>query len=390
MNRVPWPLKDGGSIAMYNSLKAFRDAGCELTIAAMNTTKHFVPMDQLPAEVSVLGTWHTVPVDNRVKRGPALLSLIRGTSYHVERFMSGKYSALLKELLVHHTYDIVFFDSLFVAGYADEVRRQTGARLVLRQHNVESDIWKALAAGERSLLKKFYLQRLAAQLEKFEREALNKFDHVLAFTAGDERHMRDMGCHKPVTIAPVGIDTERLKPDHSKLQQGSYFHLGSMEWRPNLEAVEWFLDKVWMRVVGKHPRLRLVIAGRGMPAEMKTRVVQNVEMAGEVTDATTFMQRYEVMIVPLFSGSGIRVKILEGLALGKVIISTTLGAQGIAYEKNVHLFIADTAEEMLGVIDKLAANPQIAAAVGRTARKLAEEHYDNRRVIQRVLTAITQ
>jgi glycosyltransferase involved in cell wall biosynthesis len=158
-----------------------------------------------------------------------------------------------------------------------------------------------------------------------------------------------------------------------------------MEWMPNQQAILWFIKHVWEPVSEKYTSLKFYIAGRGMPESFLHLNEKNLVCVGEVADAKQFIQSKQIMIVPLFAGSGIRIKILEGMALGKAIISTSLGAQGIDVVNGKHLLIANTATEFIEAIDSLVSNPQLVSDLGNNARKLIEEQYDNEQVIKRLL-----
>jgi glycosyltransferase involved in cell wall biosynthesis len=385
LNRIPWPLKDGGSIGYYNFIKGYHDAGNKVTIAALNTSRHHVNMDELPEQLSSIGQWHATDIDTRVKLIPALRNLFSSGSYNVERFVSKEFEQLLLDLLKKDTYDVVIFESLFTMPYIDVVRNNSKALLVLRQHNVEHMIWQALADGERNPFKKWYLQLLTRRLRVFEKEQLNKADAITTVTENDAQVFREMGCTKPIGVFPLGIHIMQDHVAQAAPEIPSIFHIGSMEWLPNREAVMWFIKQVWNEASVKHPDLNLYIAGRGMPESFKKIEASNLHMIGEVEDAAEFMQQKQIMIVPLFSGSGIRVKILEAMAMGKAIISTTLGAQGIECENGKHLIIADNNQEFIKAIDLLVGNPQLAAELGNNARQLISYKYDNTKVIAGVL-----
>jgi glycosyltransferase involved in cell wall biosynthesis len=384
LNRVPWPLRDGGSIGYYNMIKGYHDAGCEVTVAAMNTTKHYVKI--LPPELTGIATWHTVPVDNRVKIIPAAINLFSSSSYHVERFISADVEQMLENILLHQQFDVIIFESLFTMPYIDIVRSHSNALIVLRQYNVEHRIWKLLAGGAHNPLKKWYLQLLARRLQVFEREQLNKADLITTVTEADAEALREMGCTRQVISFPLGIFIKPGSAATAAPEIPSLFHIGSMEWLPNKEAMRWFIDEVWQEVAKRHPDLQLYIAGRGMPESFRQLDSPNLHVLGEVADAETFMQQKQIMVVPLFSGSGIRIKILEAMALGKTIITTRLGAQGIDCENGKHLLLADNNQEFIKAIDLLVTNPQLAADLGANARQLILEKYDNTKVIADVLS----
>src|SRR6478752_3255321 len=166
INRVPWPLKDGGSIMYYQYIKGYAEAGCDVSVAALNTTKHYV--ETIPDELTSIANFHTVKVDNRVKPIPALLNLFSNKSYNVQRFISHDFEKLLTDLLTRHTYDVIVCEIIFMAEYIDVLRKHSNALVVLRQHNVEYRIWETLAQGATNPIKKWYLNLLAKRLEKYE------------------------------------------------------------------------------------------------------------------------------------------------------------------------------------------------------------------------------
>ncbi len=385
VNRVPWPLKDGGALGYFNYIKGYHDAGCEVTVAALNTSKHFVSMDELPDEVKKLADWRVTYIDNKVKPLDAFLNLFSKKSYNIQRFISDDFKHLLTNLLQEKQFDVIVFESLFMAPYIDVVASNSNALFVLRQHNVEYKIWETLAVNEKNIVKKWYLNLLTTRLKKFEISQLNKFDAITTVTENDAVDFRKMGCLKSIFSSPTGIDISRLKIDHTNLETPSLFHIGSMEWMPNQQAIFWFIKNVWNSISEKYVTLKFYIAGRGMPESFKQLHEKNLVIEGEVADAVKFIQSKQIMIVPLFAGSGIRIKILEGMALGKAIVSTSLGAQGIEVENGKHLIIANNASEFTNAISKIVSDPQLAIDLGNNARKLIEEKYDNKKVIERLL-----
>ncbi|MCF8255091.1 MAG: glycosyltransferase family 4 protein, partial [Bacteroidia bacterium] len=187
-------------------------------------------------------------------------------------------------------------------------------------------------------------------------------------------------------VFPFGIPTDTLLVNRENMEIPSVFHLGSMDWMPNQEAMKWFIQEVWDKVNLEFPSLPFYLAGRNIPDSFFAYNQQkNVHVLGEIEDAIEFMNQKAIMIVPLFSGSGIRVKILEGMALGKCIISTDLGAQGIDITDGENILIANTAEEFVKKISYLVAHPNEITRIGNNASSLAKEKYDNQKIIQKLL-----
>lgn len=384
MNRVPWPVKDGGTLACYNLLKGLNDAGCEVTLAAMNTSKHFVKTGSLPDKFKRLAKIHTSFVDNKVKPLAALLNLFGKDSYHISRFITKDFEALLGDILAASTFDLVIFDNLFTAPYVDFIRSKTNAKLLLRQHNVEHKIWTTLADHTGNPVKKAYIRLLASRLEAFEKQSLNKFDGIIALTKQDKAGFEQMGCTKPIHVSPVGIEISNAVMKNKPLPR-SVFHLGAMDWQPNQQAMKWFLDLVWPKVSANNSNAVFYMAGKKMPQEFYRYESRNVKVVGEVEDATSFMQHNQVMVVPLFAGSGIRVKILEGMALGKAIVTTSLGVQGIEHDPGKNILVADTPDEFCQSVELLLNNAVLCETIGAEARKLAEREYDNKRLVEKLL-----
>ncbi|MES2559610.1 MAG: glycosyltransferase family 4 protein [Bacteroidota bacterium] len=390
INRVPWPLKDGGSIGYYNFIKGYHDAGCSVDVAALNTSKHYVNMQAIPPDLSAIADWHTVNIDNRVKVVDAFLNLFSTKSYHVERFISTEFEGMLTQLLQAKQFDVVIFESLFTTPYINVVRNNSKALLVLRHHNVEHEIWESLALQTRNPVKKWYVSLLAKRLKKFEFKQLNVVDISTCVTQQDAETFRGMGCTIPIHVIPASVDNHLLEIPLQKIETPSLFHIGSMEWEPNVHAMRWFIDEVWKQLSVQFPSLQFHIAGRGMSDAFKQLTAPNLVIEGEVEDAVLFMRSKQIMVVPLFSGSGIRVKILEGMALGKAIVATSLGAQGIACEHNKNILIANTADEFCQCIGQLLNNPVLCETLGKEARKLVVEKYSNTKIAADVLTFYRQ
>ncbi|GAB3825471.1 glycosyltransferase family 4 protein [Hymenobacter jeollabukensis] len=383
--RVPFPPTDGGAIAMYDVAAGLVRAGHTVTLLAANTPKHQQAADAL-AHLGPGLRLVTVDVDTSLSPLKALRNLLFSPHpYNVERFMSGALAAKLTELLTTEHFDVVQMEGTFVAWYVDVVQRVApGVPTVLRAHNVEHEIWDQLARNERQGLKAGYLRHLARRLKRFEARYLPRFSAVAAITEPDQRRLRQLGCPEPVVFIPAGVDLTRVQPDPAiKAQPKTLFFLGSLDWRPNVEGLEWFLEKVWPEARKNHPELELQVAGKNMPAHIRDLRVPGVHVHGFVASAPVFMQEYEVMIVPLLSGGGMRVKIIEGMALGKCIISTGLGSEGIAVRHLHDILVCDDPQQWIEVLRQYCHGEFCYKGVGEQAQRTAQLLYDNDKVVQR-------
>ncbi|TGE20009.1 glycosyltransferase family 4 protein [Hymenobacter elongatus] len=383
---MPFPPHDGGAIAMHDVAAGLAAQGHQVTVLALNTPKHFQPesvLSHLPGVRLV-----TVPVDTRLSPVKALKNLLVGqVPYNVERFISPAVEARLTELLRTTAFDLVQVEGTFVAWYVDVIKR-VAPRLpvVLRAHNVEYTIWQMLAARTTNPLKRLYLTHLAKSLKRFEESYLCRFDAVAAITEPDQRRLRAMGCPEPVVFVPAGVDMSRFQIDPQiKPKPKTLFMIGSLNWLPNLEGLDWFLTNVWPYVNQQMPELELHIAGKDTPARIHNLGLKNVVVHGFVESAAAFMQHYDVMIVPLLSGGGMRIKIIEGMALGKCIISTGLGSEGIFVRNGHDIVLCDEPTEWLARLRAYYHNELGHREIGQEAARTITRLYDNGRVIESFL-----
>jgi len=387
--RVPFPLHTGGAIAMYDVAAGLVQAGHRVTMLAVNTPKHYQPADALD-HLGPNFRLVTVDVDTDISAGKALKNLLFSQQpYNVERFISPAAGAKLLELLRTEAVDLVQMEGTFTAWYAEWLGRRAGAAvavppLVLRAHNVEHTIWQMLAGRESNPLKRMYLRHMAARLQKFERRYLPQFDAVAAITEDDARRLRALGCPEPVVFIPAGVNLTRFQPDSQiRPRPRSLFVIASLNWLPNLEGLEWLLREVWPTLHAELPDVELHIAGSGTPAHLLAPRTDGVFVHGFVESAPDFMQQYELMLVPLLSGGGMRIKIIEGMALGKAVLSTTLGAEGIAVRDGHDILLRDSAADWLAALRAWGRGDVPTEELGAAAARTAAELYDNRRVTQR-------
>ena len=336
-----------------------------------------------------LRQFEAVYIDLSIHPIDAGVALLCGESYNVKRFYSKAFDARLTEILKEEEFDIVHVESIFLAPYLDTIRRNSKARVVLRAHNVEHRIWQQMAKGERRGLKRWYLKHLALALRQYELEQMNNFDGIVCISEDDKEAFRQLGCRKKIISIPFGIDikhssTQTLK--HSNTQ--ALFHIGSMDWMPNQEGVRWFLGEVWPLIHQEMPQLKFFVAGRKMPDNLcgtQRATMDGVEVVGEVDDAREFIASKDINIVPLLSGSGMRIKIIEAMSMGKPVVSTTVGASGIDYTDGKDLLIADTPEEFVRQLHRLTEDPEFYNSVGENARKLVETKYSQEATTKRLV-----
>ncbi len=384
--KFPYPIKDGEVIAITNLAKAFKAQGAEVHLLCINTPKHFFDKKDLPKSFDFYKTIQSVAVDTDLKPHRAFLNLFSSKSYHIDRFVDNDFSKRIKETLENIQPDVVQLETLFLAPYVELIRNHSTAKIVMRAHNVEHEIWSRITENTSSVLKKNYLAYLTRKLKRFEVQHLNKYDLLVPITKRDLKTFQRLGFQGHQQVIPIGIDHDRYQPATISMDQPlSISFIGSLDWMPNLEGMNWFIKNPWPKIRTAFPELTLHLAGRNTPDHLYKLAPQKVTVHGEVPDAQVFINQHPIMIVPLLSGSGMRVKILEGMALGRVVITTSIGLEGIEAEHKKEVLIADTTEEWFDCLKFCQENREQLPSIGLAARDLIKRSYDNLEIGQRLL-----
>lgn len=384
--KCPWPLKDGEVVAIHNMVQGYAAMGHEVTVLCINTLKHYTAPESLPDDIKKLAKYMPVTHDTGVKPLAAVRNLFSSRSYHVDRFISEPFRKTLIDLLKKEQFDLVQCEGLYMGPYVDDIRQHHNGPLVMRCHNVEAEIWQRVANDTNSLLKSIYLKLQAGRLATYEHKQLNRYDALLPISEKDAQFFEQLGCNKPMHVVPAGIDIKKYDGyiDH-KAEPLRVGFIGSLDWMPNLEGLKWFANEVWPQVRAQVKGARFQIAGRNMPAYLNNWNNHGIEVLGEVDDQYEFMSRQQVLVVPLFSGSGMRIKIIEGMALGRAVVSTTIGAEGINFTEGQNMLVADDARTFSLKVATTLITEGRAEEIGKEARQFIAEHFDNRVLVQQVL-----
>jgi len=382
--KFPYPLKDGESIAITNLSRSLTESGCRVDLLAMNTSRHFVELSQVNGALDHYENVYAVEVDNRIKPLEALGNLIKGKSYHISRFESNSFKENLIKLLKREKYDVIQLETLYLTPYIDIIRKYSKGLVSMRAHNIEHEIWDKIAKNTKLLPKRWYLKKLTQQLKDYEVKHLNDFDFLIAISDRDLIKFKNMGYHNGAVSTPVGINLSAYgaSPTKEKVKPELSF-IGSLDWMPNLEGLQWFLDKVMPSL----NEVELHVAGRNTPDSLKSNPQNNVVIHGEVDSAQKFINSYPIMVVPLLSGSGMRVKILEGMALGKLVITTSKGVEGIGATDGINVLLADTAEQFIEKIKWAVSNPERSNSIGQAARSFISSEYDSVEIAKKLKLA---
>ncbi len=384
-NKSPYPAKEGGSIAMNMFIEGLLQNGHTVKVLAVSSEKYAVDLNEIPENYRQKTNIETVFIDLRIKFFDAFKCFIRNKSYHIHRFISKKFEYKIKEILSKESYDIIQMESLFVVPYLATIRGFSKAKITLRTHNVEHKIWEDITKETSNPLKRFYIRHLAKTLKKYELNILKKFDGIISITNEDKNYFKNHCKQIPITDISFGIKLSEYSKQNSQIEFPSLFHLGAMNWIPNSQGIRWFINQVWPEIHKQYPKLKLHLAGSFMPKDLQQINHSNIHIHGFVEDPQKYMDSKAIMVVPLFSSSGVRIKIIEGMAAQKAIISSSKGALGIQCEHEKNILIANTKEEFIQSIKKCVEDFAFTNQLGINAKKLIAKKHNSETLIRKLV-----
>lgn len=371
---IPYPPVDGGRIRIYNILKRLSER-CAVDILALaeptGVSKQAEEgLHRQGFDVEVV--YHQMPRWAAIFR-----ALAGGRSYYATRFASAEYAMRLERRLESKRYDFVQCEYSYMAQYR---RSPQGPPWVLDEHNVEFRVNRTLARTQRGVGGLFY--RLYASREEplrraEEIKACSRMDHVLTVSEIDKSFLLDELPDLRVTVVPNAVDLDYFTPSNTERRAGKGgVFIGKMDYRPNVDAVEWFCREIMPLVRRSAPDFTFTIAGSN-----PTRSVESlgrtpgVRVVGDVADPRPYLEAAKVVLVPLRAGSGTRLKILEALAMEKAVVCTSIGCEGLEVRDDHHLLVSDDPDAFAASALRLLSSPGERSRLGREGRRLMEERY---------------
>jgi glycosyltransferase involved in cell wall biosynthesis len=384
-NKPPYPPNDGSSIAVYNMSCGLINNNVDLTLLCINTKKHFKADNEVDADFKNKSNYQSVYRDTDVTAFGAACNLFSNQSYFVSRFYFTELEQKIIALLKEKDFDVIQLESIFLGNYIPVIRKHSKAKITIRTHNAEHLIWERMIANESNVAKKKYLVLQTKRLKKFEKKVLQSADAIVTITEIDKQYFKKWGVNVPFHVSPTGIQLPQYLVNHTEELPNSVFHFGSMDWMPNEEAVLWFINNVWDKVLTKVPQAKFYVIGRGMGDKILSLSKPNVIVVGKIQNAEKVYHHYSVMVVPLLSGSGMRIKMIEGMAYAKPIVSTNIGAEGITVTPGKTCLLADDANDFANAVVEILNSDEKRKSLQNEARKFIEQHFENNFLVKQVV-----
>lgn len=379
--KPPYPKNDGGCVAIAATLSLLHEnKDIEYHHFTLYSEKHCFDPNNYPP--SLRDHISGGKVNLQLNPFSAVKHLLLNQSYNVARFDDKAVRKQLRSLLENHSFEIVLMESIYLLPYLS-LFRAFKLRVFVRTHNVEHHIWQSLANETKHFFKRKYLTLLAHQLRKFELRELAKVDGILAISEVDVHYFKDHFTTVPLLYFPVPVEVNTSTTiDYSNTD--SYF-LGAIDWQPNKLGLEWFLHKVIPEGLAKNT---FYLAGKGVKPNQFQH--PSVKVVGEVDNAEEFILAHGICIIPLFSGGGIKIKLLENMALGKPIVSTTEGVKGLALTNGKEVLIADTPIAFREAIERLQKDENLRKLLGENARNFILAQFNKQKITKQFIDFINK
>ncbi|MCL4538729.1 MAG: glycosyltransferase family 4 protein [Bacteroidetes bacterium] len=366
--KVPYPLKDGSKIGIFNLTKQYLKQGAEVHFAAP------VNGEKVDSEFTSMVTFIPLPEIQGYTISGGIKNLFSPYPYNLERYFDRSGLERLLEVYANDSFDIVHVDHLHMARYGLALKEKFGARVALREHNFESEIMGRVSMHVGNPLVRFYAGIQHSKMLKLESDVLGKVDIVLPISKVDEEKMMKLVPGLRSFVVPAGVDFEKYVPSGSPAPDRVLL-LSSYDWLPNTDSFRFYMKNILPKLREKAPNIRTIVAGKATERLRRAETGEGCDIVGYVDDFNKFGAMASVAVIPLRIGSGIRIKLLELMALGMAIVSTSVGAEGIDVQDGKHLLLADSPEEFADKIVLLNSSPDLRRDLGENARKLVSEKY---------------
>ena len=390
---LPYPPDAGPRVKSWNTLRHLADANHDVTLVSFvrrEELSHLPQVERLCRQV--------VPVPLRRSRWVDLAawgrSMVRRRPFLVDRDDLPAMRRAVERVQGSGSFDVLHADQLTMSQFLD--RPSPNGPRPARVFDAHNATWTIVRRSVDRIPAAFRpaLAVEAARLRRYEGSIVRSFDLTLAVTERDRLDLLEVARSRRgairmprIRVVPITIDTQDVQPIERQPEAGFLLTLGTLHYAPNADGIRWFLREVLPQVRQAVPQARITVVGKNPPGDLR-RLAQGspeaVSVTGYVPDLTPLLRRTAVMVIPVLAGSGMRVRILEGLARAMPIVTTTIGLEGIEARIGLDLLVADSAADFAAAVIALLRDPERGRRLGAAGRQLVEDYYDRRRVLGRL------
>jgi polysaccharide biosynthesis protein PslH len=368
------PVDTGGKLRSYNLARELA-ARHELTMF----TYYDGPRDpvyerdiavQFPGAVTLRHGPHS---GGRLATGMRYLTTLASPApFAVNKFTAGSVQSRIAEWARERRFDAMICD--FLSASRNFVHPPP-VPTILFQHNVESSLWERQARHAPNALLRAVYGLEAMKMKRYERDAVETFRHIVAVSEHDRSTMMAMGRAGRITVVPTGVEGRKFREAASIAPtEPVVLFLGSMDWEPNIDGVEWMVREIWPRIRAAVPNAVFRVVGRAPDGRITRLAGESVEITGSVPTVEPWLAGAMAFVVPLRIGGGTRLKIFEAMSAGRAIVSTTIGAEGLPVEHERNILLADDASTFADAVIRVLKDAELRRRLGSAALSLADEH----------------
>lgn len=368
------PVSSGGDIRSYNIARQLA-AHHELTFLSYHDGEPDPAYEQelkrhFPGAVCVCTGRDA---SSGLARGLDYVSRLPNSApYAVSRFSSTRVRQQLHAWFQEQRFAVAVCDFLDAAVNFPEL---PSIPTVLFQHNVESEIWRRHATTAANPARRSMYKIEFAKMLRYEQEIVRRYPHVIAVSEHDRALMAKWVDDSRITVVPTGVDLEQYRPDSSPSpSEPLVMFVGAMDWEPNIDAMEYFCDAIWPTVQANIPSAKFRIVGRNPDRRVQQLASTSIEVTGTVASVINHLRQAATVIVPLRIGGGTRLKIYEAMAMGKAVVSTSVGAEGLDVHHGRDIVLADNPEDFAKAVITFLQDRELRGRYERSAAELAARY----------------
>lgn len=383
--QLPFPADNGGKIGIANILKQFCKQGCEVTFFTYNNgnlTKDGIAEAEKYCKLLLFN--HSLK--NTYPR--IMKSMVQGKSIYIEKYSNPEIIEFLSNEIESNSYDVIHADHTGISRLALILGKRFKIPIGIRLHNIESIIWKRYFENLPFYSpKKYYIFQQSKILAKEEAKLINSADICFAITENDREMALKLAPKANITVASAGVDLDEWNVDSSIERNRFEILLATYYlWKHNLDGLMWFIKNVMPIVKSELPETTLTLLGEGAPKWLNNYKDLGVNVIGYVPSVKPYYNRANVYIVPLFVGGGIRIKILEAMAMELPVVATNVAAEGISAKVEDGLYVTDDKTQFANRIIELCKNEKMARALGEKARIYVQNNFSWEKNVKKIIS----
>lgn len=367
--QFPYPTRSGFTTRVYQLARQL-SARHSVTVLSYSLPHERGGVASLTTQMSVRAV-ERKPLSPMGKRAAQALTVASRRAYYCREIHSQEMQEAIDDVCSREHFDVIQLESSFLCTF----RFPRDTQLVIDEHNVEYELFQRMCEGERSLPRRAFNRLEYVRFRRFEQASWTRVDACVVTSEREIDAVRSCAPETPLAVVPNAVDVDYFAPSSTPPEPHSVIFNGTLNYRPNLDAVRYLIDDIWPVVRARYPQAELGLTGRSDGVDTRSLTRPGVEFLGEVPDIRPYVGRATAVVVPIRIGGGTRLKVVEGLAMGKAMVSTALGCEGVAVRDGQHLLIADDASTFASRIFEVLENPALRDALGQAGRRLIETRY---------------